>query len=643
MTGAEMADVRIRMQVINEVGDDVARVKSEIGGLGESTSRSLGKADTTAKSLDNTLSSMPRSGGRGIASISASTMKMAAGLAGAAVVGKQLFDGLRGSIQAADDIAKMSERIGASTEALSEYRYVADLSGISFQTLTMGWQRMTRRISEAAGGMGEARDALAELGLSASYLNRLAPEQQFEILADAIGSVENPADRVRLAMRLFDSEGVALVQTMERGSAGIREMRAEAAGLGLTLSRDAATGAEEANDAISRLSASWDGFKQTMATAITPGVVASLQAITDFIAGQYNKDALFVQVKNIKQELRTLPNDAGALGALREEMFSFSGQVKDEHLPMLKEWVDRYKELTEAGERLQESMIVPAAATAGPQVLGPDFGQYMADYNTFIEGVRVRLEGANEVVAEFNAGLKRADDAFTNTQMAAERQAQEHMANARLAAVQANWPAPDEDISALLIELDTQLTATEYKFENTGATGAEAMDMLQYAGIQAADGIADAFAASILNTKNGLIDLGQLGMSIFSSLLGGLFKLGLSAVLPGSGALLGVAGQRASGGPVAAGKTYLIGERGPELLTMGSTGGYVTPNNKLAAATVGPQAPATIHVTNQINLPANSVMFADNRLQMRRLAEHIDRVTEEAVKRTYRDRSRSNG
>lgn len=39
-------------------------------------------------------------------------------------------------------------------------------------------------------------------------------------------------------------------------------------------------------------------------------------------------------------------------------------------------------------------------------------------------------------------------------------------------------------------------------------------------------------------------------------------------------------GPRAGGGPVSAGKTYLVGERGPELVTMGSSG-HVTPNHML--------------------------------------------------------------
>jgi hypothetical protein len=39
---------------------------------------------------------------------------------------------------------------------------------------------------------------------------------------------------------------------------------------------------------------------------------------------------------------------------------------------------------------------------------------------------------------------------------------------------------------------------------------------------------------------------------------------------------------RASGGPVLAGRTYLVGEQGPELLTLGGTSGFITPTQKLA-------------------------------------------------------------
>jgi hypothetical protein len=48
-----------------------------------------------------------------------------------------------------------------------------------------------------------------------------------------------------------------------------------------------------------------------------------------------------------------------------------------------------------------------------------------------------------------------------------------------------------------------------------------------------------------------------------------------------------VNGTRAAGGPVAAGKSYLVGERGPEMLVMGSQPGFIVPNNELPMASGG--------------------------------------------------------
>jgi phage-related minor tail protein len=51
------------------------------------------------------------------------------------------------------------------------------------------------------------------------------------------------------------------------------------------------------------------------------------------------------------------------------------------------------------------------------------------------------------------------------------------------------------------------------------------------------------------------------------------------------GSILPVAGARAAGGPVAAGQTYLVGEKGPELFTPSSSGA-ITPNAALRAPSV---------------------------------------------------------
>jgi len=49
--------------------------------------------------------------------------------------------------------------------------------------------------------------------------------------------------------------------------------------------------------------------------------------------------------------------------------------------------------------------------------------------------------------------------------------------------------------------------------------------------------------------------------------------------------LAGISGARASGGPVMAGGSYIVGERGPELFTPG-TSGSITPNNAMGGANI---------------------------------------------------------
>ncbi|MGC4075471.1 MAG: phage tail tape measure C-terminal domain-containing protein [Rubrivivax sp.] len=71
--------------------------------------------------------------------------------------------------------------------------------------------------------------------------------------------------------------------------------------------------------------------------------------------------------------------------------------------------------------------------------------------------------------------------------------------------------------------------------------------------------------------------------------LAGSFSSGSGVVAgdsPYSATSADIRGRRADGGPVAAGSTYLVGERGPELLRLGSQGGAVIPNGAFGGSNV---------------------------------------------------------
>ncbi len=184
----------------------------------------------------------------------------AAGAAAVVMVKQQL--------SAIDTLAKTADKLGETTEALAGFRLAAELTGVSINTADMALQRMVRRLAEAAQGMGESKAALAELGLNAKRLSELAPTQAFAEIAEAMKNVKNQADRVRLSFKLFDSEGVALVNTLKLGKAGLADIQKEAERLGLAISRIDAAKIEDANDAIRKFKSSLSGMSTTIAVQL---------------------------------------------------------------------------------------------------------------------------------------------------------------------------------------------------------------------------------------------------------------------------------------------------------------------------------------------------------------------------------------
>ena len=97
-----------------------------------------------------------------------------------------------------------------------------------------------------------------------------------------------------------------------------------------------------------------------------------------------------------------------------------------------------------------------------------------------------------------------------------------------------------------------------------------------YAGIASTieTGLVDAIEGAINGTKT----LGDVARSVFSEIQRSLIRFGVNAFL---GSLPGIGGFfRAEGGPVSRGRSYIVGERGPELFTPGSSG-MITPNHQL--------------------------------------------------------------
>ncbi len=205
----------------------------------------------------------------------------AAGVAGAVFALQSLT---RQGLATIDNLAKVSQKLGIATEDLAALRLAAEKTGVSTKQLDLGIQRATRRIAEAAAGTGEAKKALEELGLSAQELSALTPDEQFRELAKAFEQVEGQANRVRLGFKLFDAEGVALINTLEGGAEALDAAAEAADKYGLSISAVEADSVESANDAITDAKAAVQGLSQSLAFRFAPAIEGSAVALSNFVA-----------------------------------------------------------------------------------------------------------------------------------------------------------------------------------------------------------------------------------------------------------------------------------------------------------------------------------------------------------------------
>ena len=222
---------------------------------------------------------------------------------------------IKQSLSATDALAKTAGKIGTTTEALSALQYAGQLTGVEVNTMNMALQRFSRRASEAANGTGEAKSALRELRIDASQLVRLPLDEQMLALADAFEDAKNRGiDPLRLAFKLFDSEGTQLVNTLSLGRAGLSEVLGEAKALGAVMSSEAAAGVEDANDEFLKLNTIFKGIVDQTTAALAPALEYIVESLVKTLKSFGDAQTGFVEVgKTIARSLISA-FEAGARG-----------------------------------------------------------------------------------------------------------------------------------------------------------------------------------------------------------------------------------------------------------------------------------------------------------------------------------------
>jgi hypothetical protein len=185
-------------------------------------------------------------------------------------------------LNAADAIAKTSDRLGIQTEKLAGLQLAANLAGASNEDLEKGIAKMLKSIGDAEKGTGAQADALARLGLTVEELKRMSPDEQFRLIGERLNALPSQADRVTAAFDLFGRSGVTLLNTLQAGAGAFEDAQQKAELFGLALDRADVSKIEAANDRVSELRELFNGLARQIAVQVAPFIAAGAQAFIDW-------------------------------------------------------------------------------------------------------------------------------------------------------------------------------------------------------------------------------------------------------------------------------------------------------------------------------------------------------------------------
>lgn len=155
---------------------------------------------------------------------------------------------------AADDINTLAKQSGFGTDEIQKWQYAADRMDVSVETIISSARKMKKNM------VSTSKDTIAaweELGVAVTDSNGELRDSTtvFYEAVDALAKVENETQRDTLAMQLFGKSADEMAGIIDDGGTALKEMGAEAEASGLILSQDALDGANAFNDGLDTLKA----------------------------------------------------------------------------------------------------------------------------------------------------------------------------------------------------------------------------------------------------------------------------------------------------------------------------------------------------------------------------------------------------
>ncbi len=637
------------------VGSIVVDLLARTGSFETDTKRAAKLAQQRAKEIDEAFTKAGKAIG----------VALAAGATAAAYAFKSTVDRM-------DDLSKAAQRASMPTEDFSRLAYAADLADVSMQDLQGSMGKLAKAQGDAARGSAEQVRAFEALGIAYKNADGSLRDTNAVFLefADRFQEFQGSPEIVTLGMQLFGRSFQTLIPLLKDGAEGLREAGAEADALGVTLSTKAGQQAEAFNDNVTRLTKSVEGLRIELFSGLIPqldGVIERFIAATreglgfvdaiDIALNVSGFQPLDEKIQITRDKIKQLQGyiDAGVgpgggfvnVEGLQREIDGYQAQL-DRLIRVERRMMGRDPNTGSLGALVSEPpiekprrrpRITPTTGSSSKRDMTPI--DMTDEQRTLLAAIGL-YEDIEKRAKDYGLTLEWLDTLYFNGAIGVEQyDAAVRQLTGSTATFGKDGVAALEDFHAKILATKEPISELdEFTLEAArniqDALGDETYNILRGDFDNIGDRWADLLARMAADALAANLSRSLFGDFASTGAIGGLLGAGLDwltgagGVSGGGGAglgsaisagmtsaddwmLAGLAGRRADGGPVSAGSTYLVGERGPELFTPG-TSGAVVPNHALGGGGVS--------ITNHYRFESGV-----NVAQLTQAAEQIRRQT----------------
>lgn len=296
-----------------QLSELVISIRAQSDGINSNLQKSLDKAQKQVadaqQSLGNGLAEVQ---GKVAASMKALSVTFAGTMAAvAASITTTVTAAFKRGVEEIDNLSAQAQKLGMSTGGLAALEHAAKMTDTAFEAVTKSVERMQTSLSLALGDRGKVQaSALKQLSLDAVELRKLAPEEQFARIADALKQIRNRGDQMSIAKDIFGKGGVDVLNMLDAGKTGMKEMAEQARVLGLVLEEGPVAAIGEFDNSLNVIQATWSGFSRQMAGEFAPYFKGMGDEVTKMLARLGGMPMLVKTASFAVQEL-----GAGALDA----------------------------------------------------------------------------------------------------------------------------------------------------------------------------------------------------------------------------------------------------------------------------------------------------------------------------------------